>query len=91
MSESFKISRQGASLARERFDYNSDCRPLHPTEGQAQARERDVGLKKEIIARACQSNDVEDIIRLATSEGGLLNDDLRRQACKQGLTCNPGE
>jgi hypothetical protein len=91
MSESSKISRQSAGLAQQRFDCNSDCSPLHPAEGQAQAPERDVGLKKETIARACQSNDVEDIIRLATSEGGLLNDDLRCQACKQSLTCNPGD
>lgn len=34
------------------------------------------------ILEACQWNDVDELRKLATSDGGLLNDELRRKACK---------
>jgi TBC1 domain family member 20 len=33
------------------------------------------------ILEACKWRDIETLRSLATSEGGLLSDDLRRQAC----------
>lgn len=40
-----------------------------------------VQSKHASIAQACQANDMDILIRLATSAGGLLNDELRRKAC----------
>jgi hypothetical protein len=48
----------------------------------ADARNGDVESKHAAVARACQETDIESLIRLATSEGGLVNDGLRRKACK---------
>ena len=33
------------------------------------------------ILEACKWKDIDELRKLATSEGGLLNDELRRQAC----------
>lgn len=38
--------------------------------------------KAEAIRKACDSHDVETLVSHATSEGGLLDDELRRKACK---------
>lgn len=37
------------------------------------------------ILEACKWKDVEELRKLATSEGGLLNDELRRKACKNTI------
>ena len=37
--------------------------------------------KQEQIRIACQANDLDALVELATSEGGLLNDSLRQNAC----------
>lgn len=34
------------------------------------------------ILEACECKDIESLRQLATSEGGLLTDELRRKACK---------
>lgn len=46
--------------------------PLHKHNNNAKATE---------ILEACKWRDIETLRALATSEGGLLSDDLRRQAC----------
>jgi hypothetical protein len=38
--------------------------------------------KEEAIRKACNLRDLDALVSYATSEGGLLNDDLRRSACK---------
>lgn len=40
--------------------------------------------KSQKIADACTYNDVDELIKLATSEAGLVNDDLRCSACEYG-------
>jgi TBC1 domain family member 20 len=40
-----------------------------------------VNAKQENIRRACTGRDLDALITYATSEGGLLHDDLRRAAC----------
>ena len=42
------------------------------------------------IREACMSQDVEELIRHATSEGGLLEDELRQIACKSSHPENQG-
>jgi len=37
--------------------------------------------KVDRILRACHESDLNSLIALATSDGGLLNDDIRRTAC----------
>lgn len=38
--------------------------------------------KSEAIRQACDSRDIEALVSYATTEGGLLEDELRRRACK---------
>lgn len=40
-----------------------------------------VAEKADHIRRACEARDLEALVSYATSEGGLLNDELRRLAC----------
>lgn len=42
--------------------------------------------KNQKIADACAYNDVDELIELATSEAGLVNDELRCSACEFGQT-----
>jgi hypothetical protein len=37
--------------------------------------------KSAAIRRACDAGDVEALVSYATSEGGLLEDELRQRAC----------
>lgn len=60
--------------------------PSPQIEDSAEAANGHVESKHEAIARACQGNDIDNLIRLATSKGGLLNDELRRKAC-EGNSC----
>lgn len=41
--------------------------------------------KAESIRRACDLRDVDALVSYATSEGGLLRDDIRRTACQSLL------
>lgn len=43
------------------------------------------------IRKACASHDVEELVRHATSEGGLLEDELRQIACKSPHSAHEGE
>jgi hypothetical protein len=38
--------------------------------------------KAQAIRLACDTHDVEALVSYATSEGGLIEDELRRKACK---------
>lgn len=40
-------------------------------------------VKAEAIRRACDSRDIEALVSHATTEGGLLEDELRQRACKE--------
>ncbi len=51
----------------------------------AAALDGNVQSKHELIARACKENDFDNLVQLATSEGGLVNDELRRKACESML------
>jgi len=53
-----------------------------PLVDPAEAVTSNVESKHALIARACEEMDIDNLIRLATSEGGLLNDELRRRACE---------
>lgn len=50
-----------------------------PGQGSGQIEDE---AKHASVTRACQEDDIDSLIRLATSEGGLLNDNLRRKACE---------
>ena len=39
--------------------------------------------KKALIAQACWNEDIEKLVELADSPGGLIDDALRKEACKQ--------
>lgn len=41
--------------------------------------------KRKSIEEACKRHDFETLVRLATSTGGLLTDELRQQACMSFL------
>jgi hypothetical protein len=38
--------------------------------------------KSREIREACQDADIEALVKLSSSKGGLLHDDLRKQACR---------
>lgn len=42
--------------------------------------------KPEAIRQACDSRDIEALVSYATTEGGLLEDEVRRRACKVQCT-----
>ena len=39
--------------------------------------------KRDIILKACIDNDLQTLISCADEEGGLIDDELRRSACKR--------
>lgn len=39
-------------------------------------------IKREKIIEACKARDLDTLVTQATSEGGLLEDELRKTACK---------
>ena len=43
--------------------------------------EQEITIKKDIIRRACDARDVQALIYLANTFGGLLDDNLRCMAC----------
>ena len=44
--------------------------------------------KADAIRQACDSHDVEALVSFATSDGGLLEDELRQKACTYASTGN---
>lgn len=56
---------------------------LAPSAGRA-LREKhcDPSDKREAISTACRDGDVESLVNLADSAGGLLDDEFRATACK---------
>jgi hypothetical protein len=69
---------KGRDFGAEEPPEDQDQTPMTPS------REK----KQEQILEACSSRDVETLVQLATSEHGLLHDELRRAACKL-LAGNP--
>ena len=55
-------------------------RPLSPSPEQIK-----LDAKAATILEVCKWKDIETLRTLATSEGGLVSDDVRRQAC----SCHP--
>ncbi|ERF76378.1 hypothetical protein EPUS_07086 [Endocarpon pusillum Z07020] len=49
-------------------------------EHSADAPSRETESKHVSITRACEESNIDSLIRLATSDGGLINDELRRKA-----------
>lgn len=43
--------------------------------------ESDLSSKHELIANACRAGDIDELVSLANSTGGLLDDRLRATAC----------
>jgi len=41
--------------------------------------------KEDAIRKSCDENNIEGLVRLSESPGGLLNDTLRRTACEHGM------
>lgn len=47
-----------------------------------QMKHTELSSKHDLIANACLVGNVDELVKLANSEGGLLNDQLRVTACK---------
>ena len=43
-------------------------------------------LKTDLVRQACQDRDIDRLIHLTETPGGLLNDSLRQTACKHCVT-----
>lgn len=52
---------------------------------EIQLKEKARSEKAEAIRQACRSRNTEAIISHAVSEGGLLEDELRQEACKSQM------
>jgi hypothetical protein len=55
--------------------------PLSAAIADGQIRPAQNSAKVEQIKRACRDNDCAALISLAKTEGGLIDDDVRRKAC----------
>jgi non-canonical (house-cleaning) NTP pyrophosphatase len=74
-------SSSGASVstADEKNTSISTDQPAESLETQQKAKAR--AEKAEAIRQACDTRDIERLISYATTEGGLLDDELRQRAC----------
>lgn len=45
-------------------------------------------MKREEIVRACDQGDLKQLVQLASSSGGLLDDELRQSACMTFIPFN---
>ena len=52
------------------------------TDGTMQEKLPDQDDKREVIRAACRDGDIEALVRLADSAGGLLDDEFRATACE---------
>lgn len=55
---------------------------IKPDVGRSQAKLGASSGKYDLVAIACQEKNLESLIRLANSEGGLLDDTFRATACE---------
>lgn len=53
-----------------------------PADGALQEKQDDLSDKRVAISTACREGDIEALIKLADSTGGLLDDEFRATACK---------
>lgn len=58
--------------------HSADVEPHSSTDPAAMSNADKISA----ITRACQHEDIDELVQLADSAGGLLNDSLRRDACK---------
>lgn len=66
----------------EKSSVNLDTHSIrHISMDQDQSLDQDQSEKCRSISQACAQHDVETLVKLATATGGLLTDELRRQAC----------
>lgn len=63
-------------------DSRSSGQGFSQIEHSADALSRKTESKHGSITRACHESNIDNLIRLATSNGGLLNDELRRKVCE---------
>ncbi len=70
------------SQASGKIHGNLEQHESQPTELMSLASSRAQGLKKEAIRQACEEKNIDQLVRLTESSGGLLDDSLRRTACK---------
>lgn len=68
------------------FDEKASSSSVQSDEDIPQRREKARAEKAEAIRKACNSYDIEALVSHATSAGGLLEDELRQQACKRTST-----
>lgn len=59
-----------------------DARPGDPAASSPSLRSEDHNAKAVSILDACKWRDIATLRTLATSEGGLVSDEVRRQACQ---------
>lgn len=53
-----------------------------PADGAMEEKQFDLSDKRGAIGTACQAGDIEALVNLASSAGGLLDDDFRATACE---------
>lgn len=73
-------SRVSSPNADEKLSTPSSERPEETLESQQMAQA--LAGKAAAIRKACDSRDVEALVSYATTEGGLIEDELRQRACK---------
>lgn len=66
----------------------STNQPAESLESKQKAKAR--AEKAEAIRRACDTRDIVALISYATTEGGLLDDELRQRACMSNLIVSTG-
>lgn len=74
----------GEKLETNRVMANEEPKAGDINSGRLLADSKAYRRKRAEIAKASRKGDVELLAKLATSEGGLLEDDIRKQVCKIG-------
>ena len=67
-----------------------DERSIGPVKPEAQNVAGIQGAKRKQILQACKNRNIAELVSLATSEGGLLQDDLRKAVCKTTIPFSVG-
>lgn len=75
-----------SASAFEAFDEEGSSASVQLDEDIPQRTDKARAEKAEAIRKACNSYDTEALVSHATSEGGFLEDELRRRACKRTST-----
>lgn len=78
MDDSFTTQPEGTLDGKREIPRNDAPEKLLDPDNEYIARSK----KEEAIRNACDLRDLDALVSYAISHGGLLNDDLRRSACK---------